>query len=109
MQEKYGERGVQALIIDVLESRETAQAWATSHGFSFPVLHDADGKATELYAPPGVQPALPRNQVPIAANLIIDREGRIRVYTLLDSMNFDAELVALKVVLDEMLEAEAEP
>jgi len=106
LQSTYAERGVQALIVDVLESQDTAEAWARSHGFTFPVVLDADGKATELYAPPGVQPALPRNQVPIASNLIIDREGRIRFYTLLDSMNFDAELVALRTRLDEMLEAE---
>jgi len=83
-----------------------AGGWAKGRGFSFPVLLDLDGKATEPYAPPGVLPDLPRNQVPIASNLIIDREGRIRFYSLLDSANFDAKLVALKAKLDEMLDAE---
>jgi hypothetical protein len=41
--------------------------------------------------------------VPIAANLVIDREGRIQFYTLLDSANFDARLVALRARLDELL------
>ena len=68
-------------------------------------LLDLDGKATEPYAPPGVLPDLPRNQVPIAANLIIDREGRIRFYSLLDSANFDAKLIQ-KAKLDEMPDAE---
>ena len=95
------------MIIDVLESRSVAEAWAKNHGFSFPVLVDPNGKATEPYAPPGVLPDLPRNQVPIASNLIIDREGRIRFYSLLDSANFDAKLVALKAKLDEMLDAES--
>jgi hypothetical protein len=31
--------------------------------------------------------------VPIASNLIIDDEGRIQFYSLLDSAYFDAELV----------------
>jgi len=83
-----------------------ASAWAKGHGFNFPVLLDVDGKATETYAPADVLPDLPRNQVPIAANLIIDREGRIRFYSLLDSARFDAKLVALKAKLDEMLDAE---
>jgi len=83
-----------------------AEGWAKGRGFSFPVLLDLDGKATEPYAPPGVLPDLPRNQVPIAANLIIDREGRIRFYSLLDSANFDAKLVDLKAKLDEILDAE---
>lgn len=51
-------------------------------------------------------PDLPRSQVPIASNLIIDREGRIRFYTLLDSANFDARLVALRAELDALLAAE---
>ena len=83
-----------------------AEGWARGHDFSFPVLLDLDGKATEKYAPPGVLPDLPRNQVPIAANLIIDREGKIRFYSLLDSFNFDAKLIALKARLDELLDAE---
>jgi hypothetical protein len=53
-----------------------------------------------------VLPDLPRDQIPIASNLIIDREGRIQFYSLLDSRNFDAKLIALKARLDEPLEAE---
>jgi len=103
LSEEYRERGVQALIIDVLEPETTAAAWAKKWSFPFPVLFDADGKVAESYAPPDALPDLPRNQVPIAANLIIDREGRIRFYTLLDSANFDARLVALRARLDELL------
>lgn len=58
------------------------------------------------YAPEGVLPDLPRDQIPIASNLIIDRDGRIQFYLLLDSRNFDAKLVALTKRLDELLEAE---
>jgi peroxiredoxin len=102
--EAYRERGVQALVIDVMEPEATAAAWARKWAFPFPVLLDADGNVAESYAPPpDVLPDLPRNQVPIAANLIIDREGRIRFYTLLDSANFDARLVALRARLDDLL------
>jgi peroxiredoxin len=90
-------------VIDVLESKDVARGWAKSVGFTFPVLLDADGKTAERYAPPGVLPDLPRNQVPIASNLIIDREGRIRFFTLLDSAHFDARLVALQARLDALL------
>jgi peroxiredoxin len=103
LQEKYKDRGVQALIVDVMESRATAAGWAKTHAFGFPVLLDLDGKVAERYAPKDAQPDLPRNQVPIASNRIIDPEGRIRFYTLLDSVNFDAKLVALKARLDELL------
>jgi hypothetical protein len=48
-------------------------------------------------------PDLPRDQVPIASNLIIDKEGVIRFYSLLDSRNFDARLIALRKELDTLL------
>jgi peroxiredoxin len=86
-----------------MESRATAAGWASTHGFGLPVLLDADGKVAERYAPKDAQPDLPRNQVPIASNLIIDPQGRIRFYTLLDSVNFDAKLVALTARLEELL------
>ncbi len=94
------------LVIDVKDTREAAQRFATRSGFTFPVLLDADGKVSESYAPAGVLPDLPRDQVPIASNLIIDREGRIRFYSLLDSANFDARLVALTARLEELLAAQ---
>ena len=68
-------------------------------------LRDVDGAVSRRYAP-DVLPDLPREQVPIASNLIIDREGRIRFYSLLDSMNFDAKLVALRARLDALLAEE---
>jgi peroxiredoxin len=101
--EAYREQGVQTIVIDVMEPEATAAAWAKRWSFPFPVLLDADGKVAESYAPPDALPDLPRNQVPIAANLIIDREGRIRFYTLLDSVSFDARLVALRARLDGLL------
>jgi hypothetical protein len=67
----YRSRGVQALIVDVTETPAMAESWARRHKFSFPVLLDPDGKATSQYAPPDALPDLPRDQVPIASNLII--------------------------------------
>jgi peroxiredoxin len=86
-----------------METPAMAESWARRHKFSFPVLLDPDGKATSQYAPPDALPDLPRDQVPIASNLIIDGEGKIRFYSLLDSANFDAKLVALRARLDELL------
>ncbi len=103
MQKTYRDRGVQALIVDVMETPGVAKGWADRWKFGFPVLLDPDGKATSLWAPPDAVPDLPRDQVPIASNLIIDREGKIRFYSLLDSANFDAKLVALQARLDELL------
>jgi hypothetical protein len=104
--EAYEERGVTALVINVKEDRNKAAAWKKQLKWSIPVLLDLDGKISASYAPKGVLPDLPRDQIPIASNLIIDRDGRIQFYSLLDSRNFDAKLIALKARLDELLEAE---
>ena len=69
------------------------------------MLKDADGEVATRYAPPDAQPDLDRDQVPIASNMLIDREGKIAFWTLLDTRNFDAKLVALTKKLDDMLAA----
>jgi peroxiredoxin len=92
-------------VIDVKESREDTQRYAERSGFTFPVLLDGDGAVSASYAPEGVLPDLPREDVPIASNLVIDAEGVIRFYTLLDTNTFDAKLVLLKERLDELLAA----
>lgn len=93
-------------MINVLETPELASAWAKKLEWTIPVLLDVDGKVAETYAPEGVLPDLPRNQIPIAGNLIIDREGKIQYYSLLDSRNFDAKLIDLQARLDQLLEGE---
>jgi peroxiredoxin len=93
-------------VIDVLEPKATATAWAEKMGFTFPVLLDEDGNVAATYAPEGMLPDLPRDQVPIASNLIIDKGGKIQFYSLLDSRNFDAKLIALKKRLNGLLAAE---
>ena len=69
-------------------------------------LLDTDGKVSASFAPVGLLPELPRDQVPIGSNLIIDREGKIQFYTLLDTKNFDAKLVALREKLYSLMSAE---
>ena len=71
--------------------------------FSFPVLLDEDGKVATAYAPAGVLPDLARDEVVLASNLIIDREGKIRFYSLLNTTSFDAKLISARKKLDELL------
>ncbi len=96
---------MQVLVIDVKEDDVTAAGYAKLAPFTFPVLMDRDGKVAMSYAPPEALPDLDRDQVAIASNMIIDRDGKIAFWTLLDSTNFDAKLVALTAKLDLMLAA----
>jgi peroxiredoxin len=93
-------------VVNVKEPKETATKWAEEMGFTFPVLLDEDGSVAATYAPEDVLPDLPRDQVPIASNLIVDKDGKIQFYSLLDSRNFDAKLAALQKRLDGLLAAE---
>lgn len=103
LSDAYADANVRALVINVLEPAATATAWAEMLGWTLPVLLDADGQVAERYAPADVLPDLPRNQIPIASNLIIDPEGKVQFYSLLDSRNFDAKLIALRARLDALL------
>lgn len=102
----YKEKGVAVLIIDVKENKELVKKTFGKFNFSFPVLLDEEGKTAATFAPPDVLPDLARDEVVLASNLIIDKEGKIRFYSLLDSKAFDAKLLKAKQRLDELLNAQ---
>ena len=97
---------MQVLVVDVSEGKKKAGKWAKKRGFTFPVLDDADGKVAEAWAPEGVLPDIPRNEIAIASNVIVGRDGKIAFFSLLDSQRFDAKLVALEAKLVSMLAEE---
>ncbi|WP_165499055.1 peroxiredoxin [Gramella sp. KN1008] len=100
----YKDKNVEVLIIDVKEPKDLVKSQLKEkHALSFPILLDPDGKVAASFAPKDVLPDLSRDEVMLASNLIIDKEGKIRFMSLLDSKNFDAELVELKKRLDELL------
>lgn len=101
----YRERGVTVLIVNVKEPPAIVARHARRFGLTFPVLIDPEGAVAASFAPPAnVQPDLARDEVMIASNLVIDRESRIRFFSLLDSANFDAKLVGVRARLDKLLE-----
>ena len=102
----YKDKGVIVFIIDVREDKELVERSFSRFNFTFPVLLDIDGSVSASYAPEGVQPALARHEVPIASNLIIDKQGKIRFYSLLNTTAFDAKLTKLRQQLDELINNE---
>lgn len=99
----YRDKGVEVFIVDVKEDKALVEKSLARFNFSFPVLLDEDGAVSTKYAPAGVQPDLARYEVPLASNLIIDKEGKIRFYSLLNTAAFDAKLNKLKEKLDSLL------
>lgn len=99
----YQDKGVEVFIVDVKEDKALVEKSFARFNFSFPVLLDEDGTISAKYAPEGVQPDLARHEVPLASNLIIDKEGKIRFYSLLNTTSFDAKLTRLKEKLDTLL------
>jgi peroxiredoxin len=103
--QNYRNKNVQVFIVDVKEDKSLVEKSLERFHFSFPVLLDEDGAISTKYAPEAVQPSLARHEVPIASNLIIDKEGKIRFYSLLNTVSFDAKLTKLNQKLDELLSA----
>lgn len=107
--EEYGEKGVAVYIVDVKEEKSQVEKLVDKFDLTFPVLMDIDGAVATQYAPEGVQPDLERDAVPLASNLVLDREGKIRFYSLLNTMAFDARLIGVREALDRLLEGDARP
>ncbi|MCH4822586.1 peroxiredoxin family protein [Gramella lutea] len=102
--QNYKAKGVEVIIIDVKEPKELVEEKLKDrHGLSFPILLDPDGEVAGSFAPKNILPDLSRDEVMLASNIIIDKEGKIQFMSLLDSKNFDAELIAVKKKLDELL------
>jgi peroxiredoxin len=100
----YKDKNVAVLIIDVKESRELIkEKLQDKYNFTFPVLIDSDGAVAASYAPKDVLPELARDEIMLASNLLVDPEGKILFMSLLDTKNFDVQLVQLKSKLDELL------
>ena len=105
LNQEYGKRGVKAFIVDVSERPDVVSDWIAKHKLTCPVLLDATGAVTTSYAPPpDFVPDLKREEVMIASFMIIDPNGTVRFLALNEDVaSFDARLVKLRAVLDELL------
>jgi len=100
----YKDKNVAVLLMDVKEPKELIEEkLKKKYNLTFPILLDYDGSVAATFAPKDVLPDLSRDEVMLASNILIDPEGNIQFMSLLDSKNFDAELIQLKKRLDELL------
>ncbi|MEX2569349.1 MAG: peroxiredoxin family protein [Cyclobacteriaceae bacterium] len=104
LNQDYRDKNVKVLIIDVKEPKDLVKTKLKDRfNLTFPVLLDSDGSVAASFAPDDVLPDLARDEVMLASNILIDPDGKIKFFSLLDSKNFDAKLVDLKANLDELL------
>jgi len=100
----YKDKNVAVLLMDVKESKELVEEkLKNKFNLSFPIVLDLDGTAAAAFAPKDVLPDLSRDEVMLASNILIDPNGDIQFMSLLDSKNFDAELLELQEHLNELL------
>jgi len=106
MAEDYADRDVRVVLVDVKEAHEVWQAYVAEHVESERLVstEDTDGVVAAQYAPAQFQPSFEdRSQVVLAATVLIDPSGTIRLFLLADSRRFDPTLAAVRAELDRMM------
>ena len=105
----YAERGVKVVLVDVKEEQAHWQQYARARVAARVIaLWDGDGAAAARFAPPGALPSFDdRSQVVLDGTLVIDPQGRIRLFLLANSKRFDPSFVAVRRELDALLGAPA--
>jgi peroxiredoxin len=95
---------VRVLAVDVKEPDDGYRKYLARAKMPFPVTRDLTGDVAASYAPSGAQPSFKdRTSVLVTSNLVIDPEGRIRFFTLADTVHFDARLVHARHAIDALL------
>jgi peroxiredoxin len=97
-------RGVHVIAVDVAEPEDGYRSYIDGQRTPFPVLRDDDGRVGLSFVPDGAIPGMKnRKLVVVTSHLVIDRDGRIRFFTLLDTAHFDAGLVHLRDAVNATL------
>jgi peroxiredoxin len=102
--DQYRGQNVKILAVDIKESDEAYAKYLARVPMPIPVLHDRTGEVVASYTPERAQPDVKdRATVLVTSNLVIDAEGRIRFFTMVDTANFDADLVFVRRAVDDLL------
>jgi peroxiredoxin len=107
--EQYRGQNVKVMAVDIKESDEGYARYLDRVSMPIPVLRDRTGDVTLSYTPDRAQPAVKdRAAVLVTSNLVIDAQGRIRFFSMVDTANFDAELVFVRRAVDQLLQVPSE-
>src|SRR5258708_23377278 len=100
----YSGRNVKVIAIGIDEPEADYRSYLGRLLMNMPVLRDEGGKVALRFTPPGALPEFKdRTKALVTSNLVIDRDGTIRFFTLADTVNFDAKLVHVRRAVDRLL------
>jgi peroxiredoxin len=100
---------VKVVAIDIKEGDEGYGKYVGRTPTPFPVLRDTSGAVTATYTPASAQPSIKdRATVLVTSNAVIDPAGKIRFFTMADTVHFDSRLVHPRRAIEGLL-AQAAP
>jgi peroxiredoxin len=95
---------VRIVAIDIKENDEGYGTYLGRTKLPFPVLHDTTGSVTASFTPAHAQPTIKdRTTVLVTSNAVIDAEGKVRFFTMVDTVHFDSRLVHARRAIDGLL------
>lgn len=100
-----GSEEVRVVIVDIDEEEQGYRKYLAQTEMGSPVYWNAAAEAVSAYVPPNAVPAITRKRwrVLVSANLVIDREGVIRFFTLTDTLRFDAEMRHVRAAIGDLV------
>jgi peroxiredoxin len=98
--ERFRDRGVRLLIVDVKEHPDVARQLPDRFGWRSPFLIDGSGEVSERFAPK--KDGLPPEVAIINAHLVLDGEFFIRYAEYLNMERFDAHVTSLVEAHEEL-------
>ncbi len=104
----YAGKNVKVIAIGIAEPESDYRAYLARVPMGLPVLRDEGGAVALRFTPPGAQPQFKdRTKALVTSNLVLDPEGRIRFFTVLDTVHFDAKLEHVRRAVDRLLAGHA--
>jgi peroxiredoxin len=102
--EEYKGKNVRVIAIGINEPEADYREYVARMPMGMPILRDEGGATALRFTPPGAQPEFKdRTKALVTSNLVIDPQGKIRFFTLVDTTHFDARLVHVRHAVDRLL------
>jgi peroxiredoxin len=102
--EQYVGKNVKVVAVDIKEDDAGYRKYLDRLAMPFPVVHDTSGAVTAAFTPGNAQPAIKdRSAVLVTSNVVVDAQGKIVFFTMVDTLHFDAHLVHARHAIDQEL------